>query len=589
MFASCLAQFNNSLTHNKSPQQSLARALFNNLPVNSPDKASSSAQEFLRRHRLALGLLLLVVFKLWLVHTEEIYGSATEYDALWYVGAAKHWYWGAPYSWTAFVRPPAYPLFIALVHSVGFPLRIAIELLQIAAYLVLITAFRKVAVPRAICLLAFAVMVLHPATWWLNNYTMSDNFYSAMLPLAVGGLLLTLFTRKYGHALWTGAALAVLWNTREESILIPPMLAVFFAIGLIRQRSETGSWKASIASWSKPAGLLLGILALLVLAVNAANYRAFQSFTKSEFNSPPFKAVFKALLRIKPSRIQRYIAVPSESLQKAFEVSPTFAQLKPQFEGELGYNWQNPARDTLGVSEYGPWFMWALRNVAAKTGFHTDPATANRFYSTAAAEINRACDEGRLPSRFVLSSFLDPGALTFLDSMPESYGKTVALFFVPRIRIIAHEDTNLTPPQRALYDEMTGRRLVPLKLRGPNRVNPISRLSAKLQNIIGSNYRFLLAGLVVAGVAAILILLLYFRELRLTEPVNPVLLLLAATIFLRVTFFAFLDATWWMAGYDRYLVPVMPLTSCFFILLIYRAIAVWRNRNEFSSPAFTQC
>jgi hypothetical protein len=32
-----------------------------------------------------------------------------------------------------------------------------------------------------------------------------------------------------------------------------------------------------------------------------------------------------------------------------------------------------------------------------------------------------------------------------------------------------------------------------------------------------------------------------------------------------------------MAGYDRYLVPVMPLTSCFFILLIYRAIAVWRG------------
>jgi hypothetical protein len=541
------------------------------------------------RRGFAVGLGLLILFRLWLVHTEDIYGSCTEYDALWYVGAAKHWYWGSPYSWTAFVRPPAYPLFIALVHACGIPLRLAIELLQIAAYLVLIAAFRKAAAPRAVCLLAFAVMVLHPATWWLNNYTMSDNFYSAILPLAVGGLLLTLFNRKPWHALWTGAALAVLWNTREESILIPPMLAVFFVIGLIRQRSELGSWKASISAWAKPAGLLLGILALLVLAVNAANYRTFQSFAKSEFNSPPFKAVFKALLRIKPSRVQRYIGVSTESLQKAFEVSPTFAQLKPEFEGELGYNWQNPARGTLGVSEFGPWFMWALRNAAAKTGFHTDPATANRFYSTAAAEINRACDEGRLPSRFVLSSFLDPGALTFLEFMPESWGKTAALFFVPRTRITAHEDTNLTPPQRALYDEMTGRRLVPLKLRGPGRVNPISRLSAKLENIISTNYRFLLAALVVAGVAATLILLLHFRQLRLTEPVNALLLLLAATIFFRMTFFAFLDATWWMAGYDRYLVPVMPLTSCFFILLIYRALAVWRNRHGLSSTAFARC
>lgn len=542
------------------------------------------------RRGFAIGLGLLIFFRFWLVQTEDIYGSSTEYDALWYVGAAKNWYWGSPYSWTAFVRPPAYPLFIALVHACGIPLRLAIELLQIAAYLVLIAAFRRAAVPRAVCLIAFALMVLHPATYQLNNYTMSDTFYVGILPLVVGGLLLTLFTRKQGHALWTGIALAVLWNTREESFLIPVMLAVFLALGLVRQRSETGSWKASMASWLKPAGLMFGVLAVLILAVNAANYRAFHSFTNSEFNSAPYKAVFKALLRIKPSRVQRYIAVPTESVQKAFELSPTFARLKPQFEGELGRNWQNPARDTLGVSEYGPWFMWALRNVAAKTGVHTDPATANQFYATAAAEINRALDEGGAPSRVVISSFLDPDAPKFLGYLPESWRKMTEYFFMPRPRISVHEDTNLTPWMRALYDEMTGRRLVPLEIRGRGRVGPVARLSAKIEDYIARNHRYLLAGLVVAGLASALILLPYFRQLRLTDPLNAVLLLLAATIILRVTFFAFLDATWWMAGYDRYLVPVMPLTSCFFVLLIYRAIAIWRSRrNGFSSSVSRQC
>ena len=551
-------------------------------PPNAPAREDS-------RRGFAIGLGLLIFFRFFLVQTEDIYGSSTEYDALWYLSSAKNWYWGAPYSWTAFVRPPAYPLFIALVHACGIPLRLAIELLQIGAYLVLIAAFRRAAVPRPVCLLAFAVMVLHPATFQHNNYTLSDTFYAAILPLVAGGLLLVLFTRKPGHALWTGFALAVLWNTREESFLIPVMLVVFLAIGLVSQRSETGSWKASMASWLKPAGLMLGMLALLVLTVNAANYRAFHSFTKSEFNSPPYKAVFKALLRVKPSRVQRYIAVSNESVQKALELSPTFARLRPQFEGEVGRNWQNPTRETLGISEYGPWFMWALRNVAAKTGIHTDPKTANQFYSAAAAEINRACDEGRVPSRLVLSSFLDPDALTFIEYLPKSWGKMAAYFFMARPRISIHEDTNLVPWMRALYHEMTGRRLVPLEIRGRGRVGPVARLSAKMEDFVGRNYRFLLAGLVVAGLAAALILLPYFRQLRLTEPLNAVLLFLAAVILLRVTFFAFLDATWWMAGYDRYLVPVMPLTSCFFILLIYRAIAVWRNRNEFSSPAFTQC
>src|SRR5688500_2444328 len=108
------------------------------------------------RRGFVVGLGLLIFFRFFLVQTEDIYGSSTEYDALWYVGAAKNWYWGTPYSWTAFVRPPAYPLFIALVHACGIPLRIAIELLQIGGYLVLIAAFRRAAVPRVVCVLAFA-------------------------------------------------------------------------------------------------------------------------------------------------------------------------------------------------------------------------------------------------------------------------------------------------------------------------------------------------------------------------------------------------------------------------------------------------
>src|SRR5213079_1323587 len=165
-----------------------------------------------QRYGLVIGLVLLGLFKLWVIHTEEIYGSATEYDALWYVGSAKNWYWGASYSSTAFVRPCAYPLFIAVLHFLGIPLRIGIELAQMAGYAVFIAALRKATVPRPLCLAIFALMVLHPASFLYTNHSMSDSFYTAILPFAVGGSLLTLFTRKFSHAIWTGAAFAVLWN-----------------------------------------------------------------------------------------------------------------------------------------------------------------------------------------------------------------------------------------------------------------------------------------------------------------------------------------------------------------------------------------
>src|SRR5881394_1655556 len=217
-----------------------------------------------QRYGLVIGLVLVGLCKLWVIHTEEIYGSSAEYDALWYVGSAKYWYWFQPYSWTAFVRPCAYPLFMAVVHFLGIPLRIAIELTQMAGYAVLIAVLRKVAVPRWLCVLLFALMILHPASFLYNNHTMSESFYTPILVLALAGSLLTLFTKKIGHAVWTGASYAVLWNIREESFLIPLILIVFFVLALW-QRRDGPTRKAHFVFWLKRAGALGGTLFVLVM------------------------------------------------------------------------------------------------------------------------------------------------------------------------------------------------------------------------------------------------------------------------------------------------------------------------------------
>jgi len=528
----------------------------------------------LQRYGLLPGLLLLSLFKLWIVHTEEIYGSATEHDALLFLNAAKHWYWGSEYSWSAFVRPPAYPLFIAFLHLLHIPLRVGIELMQAAGYLTLVAGLRKAAVPRSVCLLSYAAMIFHPGSFQLNSVTMADNFYAAVLPLALGGLLLTLFTGKPSHALWTGIALAVLWNTREESILIPPLIAVFLVLALFRQRLVARSWKPVLRYWLKPAGAMVGMLCLLNLAVDAANYRAFLGFSKSELTASSFRAAYKSLLRIKPARDQRFVSVSTDALQKAYSVSRTFAQLRPQLEGELGHNWQVPAFSALGLHEIGtPWFLWALRSTANAEGIHKSPASARRFYRNVAKEINRACDEGRIPSRFVLSSLLDPGALANIHHLPQSFPRIAALFLLQYHRMEGRDDAILTESQRALYDEMTGRGPAP---------SPGGTLgtSAALENFIGSYHRFLVIGLSIAGLAAAITIIWRFRQLRASDPLNATLILLGATIFLRVLLFTFLDATWWIGGYERYLFPVLPLYSCFLILLIDQAIVLGRRGGQ---------
>jgi hypothetical protein len=49
---------------------------------------------------------------------------------------------------------------------------------------------------------------------------MSDTFYVAVLWYVLGGLLLTLSMRSWWSAAGTGLAIAILWHTREEGILV---------------------------------------------------------------------------------------------------------------------------------------------------------------------------------------------------------------------------------------------------------------------------------------------------------------------------------------------------------------------------------
>jgi hypothetical protein len=319
---------------------------------------------------------------------------------------------------------------------------------------------------------------------------------------------------------------------------------------------------------------MLGMLFLLNLSVSAANYRAFHSFAKSELNASSFRAAYKALLRIKPVRNQRFVSVSTDALEKAYSVSPAFAQLRPQLEGELGRNWQVPAFDALGIHEIGtPWVLWALRSTANAQDVHKTAASADRFYRNVAKEISRACDEGRVPCRFVLSSLLDPGAIANIRYMPQSFPRIAALFLLRYHTIEGRDDAILNESQRALYDEMTNRGAA-------RNSGGTLELSGAFENVIGSYYRFLVIGLSAAGSIAALMIAGRFRQLRTGDSINAALILLGTAILLRVLLFTFLDATWWVGGYERYLFPVLPLYSCFLIVLIYQSFAFWRRARQ---------
>jgi hypothetical protein len=104
----------------------------------------------------------------------------------------------------------------------------------------------------------------------------------------------------------------------------------------------------------------------------------------NELKSPQFSFALGSLMNIDTGTVQRKVPVSSEAQALAFNVSPTFAQLKPIFENNRSNAWP-PS-----------FYIWTLRSAADKGG-HVDTLTdALAFYGDIGAEIHQACEAGTL-------------------------------------------------------------------------------------------------------------------------------------------------------------------------------------------------
>ncbi|MEP6698576.1 MAG: hypothetical protein ABJB09_02500 [Verrucomicrobiota bacterium] len=513
-------------------------------------KLQSQAREGRARLISYLGIMALVAFKLWLVHEEDIVGSATQFDALWYVRSASHWYWGTPYDWVAFIRPCAYPLWIASVHWLHLPLRLAIELFQLGGALLVTFALRRLGVRREICVAGLAAICLHPAGYQLNDYSMSDTFYAAGLWYVLGGLILTMALPRWWIAACTGVAIAVLWMTREEGVLLIAIVALWAFFCLRRGISVRLVVTTCL------------VATLMVVSFYTVNYSVFRSFARSEMTSRTFSTLFHSLLRIRTLEPKRYAPITAKALAAAFQVSPTFARLRPQLEGGMGQGWQTETFHRVGVrDEIGAgWIVWATRQAASINGYFASVDKAHHFFRKAAQEINRACDDGRLPTRFVVDGFLDPLAqVGGIGALPHSARRVAARFFGRwSIRAIA-DDNILTAAEASLYNEMTLRRSAGVGSR--------KGAAFVVERFIGRRYFIVSIACHLLAVGAVILLLWKRRQLPVRKGYGDAIVLLDLAVFLRAGLFSWLDATAFDGTEDRFLFPVLPLWIMVLLLI----------------------
>src|SRR5437762_8802699 len=376
----------------------------------APSGSASSLFLRLRCSSLLITALILVALKLWLVAAQPVVAHANaSFDDLLYLALAEQVLkgdWLGPYSQFTLMKGPMYSLFIAGAFLSGLPLPLAQHLFYLFGCTLLVLGLRP-------CFdaswQAFGTFTL---LWWQPmSYVELDivrqNIYTPLTLLLFAGLC-ALETRRaaglYIRLAWgalLGTAAAAFYLTREEGIWILPGAALL--IGM----SAWKSWRAGeqLRPLVAPACTATICAAAILVTVCTLNYRYYGWFGTVEFRAREFRSAYCALQRPVPSEQIPYVPVTHDVRLKLYQVSQSFAELKPCLEGPIGLEWANYSDFLTGrpgeeLQIGGGSFIWALRDCVIASGHGNSAREALDFYRSLGAEINRACDEGRItPAR----------------------------------------------------------------------------------------------------------------------------------------------------------------------------------------------
>ena len=391
---------------------------------------------------LAAGLIL-VGTKLWLVSGQTMIAVGhAEYDDMLFLRLAESLLrgeWLGTYDHLTLAKGPMYSFFIAAVFLTGLPLFLAHHLLYAVACMALLQALRPLVPGPGLRLALFTVLLFNPVTFdaQIHMRVLRQQIVHSEVLLILAGLV-ALYARHreplhrlLPWAVLTGVTLSAFVLTREESIWLLP------CAGLLWAAAAGAVWRAHAADRLQRllvvVALPFALWATGPLIVASLNHRHYGVFTTCEFNQRDFKDAMGALMRIEPVRWQAYLPVPREVRERLYPLCPTFATLRPELDGPTGAYWASLTEGLTGRpgSEReiaGGWFMWALRRAVHDTGQDRTGAEAAAFYRRVAAEVNAACDTGKIAAGPPRSGFLPPLRKAHFKKLPLSLRNTVGYF-----------------------------------------------------------------------------------------------------------------------------------------------------------------
>lgn len=354
--------------------------------------------------------------------------------------------WLGPYDNLRLVKGITFPVFLALNHLTGIPYTVMLSFLYGLVCVLFIKMINSIIKNKIILGIIFTIIYFIPANASVHTFI---RIYRGSITCILVLLLFTCFVKMYltrrekGFFLWavcSGIALALFWNLREDSIWMLPFSVMASVVTAVRIALEN---KAADAKWFR-INILYVILPFLILGlfntgIRGINYHFYGTFIRNELSEGGFPKLMKALYAIEPDEDLVSTSVPRSTIEKVFEVSPSFRTLQAALDLNYYAGWDGTDGVVDGQVKDG-WFFWCLRDCIVMSGYDTSDEMS-QFCEQAASEIQNALETGQLPRRIGIvmpSVLMSPWKSSYAAEFPHVIEN--AFWYLS-----SHEGDNLVP------------------------------------------------------------------------------------------------------------------------------------------------
>jgi len=307
--------------------------------------------------------------------------------------------WLGTYSQFTLMKGPGYPAFLAIANWLGISASLAHALFYCGAVVFFVAVAHRFIKSYLISgvLLVLLLWNFLPTTPYIGRILRQQIYAGQVLFIfaAAAGALFYAREKKQRimFAALTGFFLGWFCLTREESVWILPAGLLLFVGAVVHA--------FHYRLLGELAGTLLmaiAIFASIQVGFRAINWAFYGTFISVDVKEANFQRALRAINSARSGGTKPFVSITHATMKRVDAVSPAFASLAPYFDGP-GKDWE-----TFGCAVYpntcgeiaSGWFMWALRDAAARSGHYSSPAVASAFFGRVADEITAACARATL-------------------------------------------------------------------------------------------------------------------------------------------------------------------------------------------------